>query len=44
MQNPVEVMAVARHVGNDEVPWVANTTYPGTEMRLLQADPAAGVS
>lgn len=44
MGNPLDVLAVARHVGRDEVPWVANPTYPGTELRLLQADLTAGVS
>ena len=43
MNQPADVLAVARHVGSDEVPWVANPTYPGTEMRLLQADVTAGV-
>jgi hypothetical protein len=35
--------AVARHVGVDEVPWVPNPRFPGTEMRLLQADVNVGV-
>ena len=43
MTNPAEVLAVARHVGVDDVPWVPNLNYPGTEMRLLQADVYAGV-
>jgi 2,4'-dihydroxyacetophenone dioxygenase len=44
MNQPVDLLAVARHVGSDEVPWVANPTYPGAELRLLQADLAVGVS
>jgi len=43
MTNPADVLAVARHVGVDDVPWVPNLNYPGTEMRLLQADLDAGV-
>jgi len=43
MSNPADVLAVARHVGLDEIPWVPNLSYPGTEMRLLQADVDAGV-
>jgi len=37
------MLPVARHVGEDEVPWVENITYPGTFMRLLQADVEACV-
>jgi hypothetical protein len=37
------VIPVALHVGEDEVPWVPNLAYPGTSMRLLQADVEAGV-
>lgn len=33
----------ARHVGIDEIPWVENKAYPGTWMRLLQADLDAGL-
>lgn len=36
-------MPIARHVGEDEVPWVPNLAYPGTWMRLLQADVERGV-
>ena len=43
MSNLPDVLAVARHVGLDEVPWVPNLNYPGTEMRMLQADVDAGV-
>src|SRR4051812_22137331 len=43
MNQPTDALAVARHVGIDEVPWVPNLKYPGTEMRLLQADVDAGV-
>ena len=43
MSNPADVLAVARHVSLDEIPWVPNLSYPGTEMRLLQADVDAGV-
>lgn len=37
------MLPIARHVGEDEVPWVPNLAYPGTSMRLLQADVDAGV-
>ena len=37
------MIPVAAHVGADEVPWVPNLAYPGTWMRLLQADVHAGV-
>jgi hypothetical protein len=37
------MIPVAAHVGEDEVPWVPNLAYPGTWMRLLQADVHAGV-
>ena len=30
--------AVARHVGEDEVPWIENPSHPGASLRLLQAD------
>ena len=30
--------AVARHAGIDDVPWVPSPVYPGSQMRLLQAD------
>ena len=33
----------ARHVGLEEIPWVANPSCPGAEMRLLQADPDEAV-
>ena len=36
-------LPIAQHVGEDEVPWVPNLAYPGTWMRLLQADIDAGV-
>ncbi len=39
----VSLANVARHVGATDVPWVENPAYPGTEMRLLQADVEAGV-
>jgi 2,4'-dihydroxyacetophenone dioxygenase len=39
----IEPTAFAAHVGVDEVPWVENPAYPGTQMRLLQADVRAGV-
>jgi 2,4'-dihydroxyacetophenone dioxygenase len=39
--NPFE--AVALHVGIEDVPWVPNHLFPGTEYRLLQADVARGV-
>ncbi|MCF2527778.1 2,4'-dihydroxyacetophenone dioxygenase family protein [Yinghuangia soli] len=32
----------AVHVGAADVPWVENTAYPGTMMRLLRADLAEG--
>ncbi|NQZ98034.1 MAG: 2,4'-dihydroxyacetophenone dioxygenase family protein [Myxococcales bacterium] len=35
--------AIARHVGIDEVPWVANPVHPGAELRLLQADTNRGI-
>ena len=35
--------AIARHVGVDEVPWVANPAHPGAELRLLQADTNRGI-
>ena len=35
-------LPIAQHVGEDEVPWVPNLAYPGTWMRLLQADIDAG--
>lgn len=37
------MIPVAAHVGEDQVPWVPNIAYPGTWMRLLQADVRAGV-
>ena len=37
------MLPVAQHVGEDQVPWVPNIAYPGTWMRLLQADVRAGV-
>jgi quercetin dioxygenase-like cupin family protein len=37
------MIPAAMHVGEDQVPWVPNIAYPGTWMRLLQADTAAGV-
>jgi hypothetical protein len=37
------MLPVAQHVGEDQVPWVPNLAYPGTSMRLLQADERAGV-
>jgi 2,4'-dihydroxyacetophenone dioxygenase len=40
---PSDLAAVARHVGESEVPWVSNPQYPGTEMRLLQADVRVGL-
>jgi len=43
MTNSSDMLAVARHVGLEEVPWVPNLNYPGTEMRMLQADVEAGV-
>jgi 2,4'-dihydroxyacetophenone dioxygenase len=42
--DPLEVLPAARHVGVDDVPWVPNPTYPGTWMRLMQADLEAGIS
>jgi hypothetical protein len=35
--------AVARHVGEEDVPWIPNPLYPGAELRLLQADMKIGV-
>jgi quercetin dioxygenase-like cupin family protein len=32
------MIPMAAHVGEDEVPWVENITYPGTWMRLLKCD------
>ena len=45
MSNPAALPfeAVARHVGLDDVPWIANPAHPGAEMRLLQADLEAGL-
>jgi 2,4'-dihydroxyacetophenone dioxygenase len=37
------MIPIAMHVGEDQVPWVPNLAYPGTSMRLLQADVDAGV-
>jgi hypothetical protein len=37
------MIPVAMHVAEDEVPWVPNVAYPGTWMRLLQADVDGGV-
>jgi hypothetical protein len=37
------MIPAAMHVGEDQVPWVPNIAYPGTWMRLLQADVEAGV-
>lgn len=34
---------VATHAGLDEIPWVPNPAYPGTEIRLLQADVVTGL-
>jgi 2,4'-dihydroxyacetophenone dioxygenase len=42
--DPLEVLPAARHVGLEEVPWVPNPAYPGTWMRLLQADLEAGIT
>jgi 2,4'-dihydroxyacetophenone dioxygenase len=33
----------AMHLGAEQTPWVPNLAYPGTTMRLLQADVGAGV-
>ena len=33
----------AMHLGAEETPWVPNHAYPGTSMRLLQADVETGV-
>ncbi len=44
MLDAAEVLPAARHVGLDEVPWVRNPAYPGTWMRLLQADLDVGIS
>jgi hypothetical protein len=35
--------AIARHVGVEEVPWVANPEHPGAQLRLLQADISRGI-
>jgi 2,4'-dihydroxyacetophenone dioxygenase len=37
------VIPVAKHVGADQVPWVPNVAYPGTSIRLLQADVDSGI-
>ena len=37
------IAEIARHVGEDEVPWVPNLDYPGAEFRLLQADTEGGL-
>ena len=42
--DPLDVLPAARHVALDEVPWVPNPAYPGTWMRLMQADLDAGIS
>lgn len=34
---------VAVHAGVDEIPWVPNPTFPGAQLRLLQADVDAGL-
>jgi 2,4'-dihydroxyacetophenone dioxygenase len=36
-------LAEAQHVGANDVPWVPNPAYAGTEFRLLKADLAAGL-
>ena len=40
---PNPLAAVARHVGEEEVPWVENPAHPGASWRLLQADTARGL-
>ena len=35
--------AIARHVGEDQVPWVSNPAFPGAEFRCMQADVVRGV-
>jgi 2,4'-dihydroxyacetophenone dioxygenase len=42
--DPLDVLPAARHVALADVPWVANPAYPGTWMRLMQADLDAGIS
>ena len=37
------IIPAAKHVGLEEVPWVPNPGYPGTELRLLQADVETGL-
>jgi 2,4'-dihydroxyacetophenone dioxygenase len=37
------MIPAARHVAEDDVPWVPNIAYPGTWMRLVQADIDAAV-
>ena len=34
--------SIARHVGEDEVPWVANPAFPGAWFRCMQADVERG--
>jgi len=41
MATPFE--AIARHVGVQDVPWIANPGFPGAEHRLLQADLERGI-
>lgn len=37
------IAAAAQHVGVEDVPWIPNPTYPGAELRLLQADVREGI-